>query len=174
MDSEVETPLSVGAPSERPIAPEVITTSSLGANGASFLSPASSSSSSGSNVNWGAVGSLQNGSAAISSEARQPSVPALSTPLSHPVLYPPENFTQVSGQVYRSGFPRRKHLPFLQHKGLRSILTLVLEDYPDGNLAWMEKSQVKLYQFGVAGNKEPFVDIPEEVIADALAVLLGR
>ncbi|KAI9226587.1 MAG: protein-tyrosine phosphatase, partial [Piptocephalis tieghemiana] len=89
-------------------------------------------------------------------------------------LYPPENFTQVSGQVYRSGFPRRKHLPFLQHMGLRSILTLVLEEYPDGNLAWMDRTKVKLYQFGVAGNKEPFVDIPEEVIADALAVLLDR
>lgn len=96
------------------------------------------------------------------------------TPLPLPTLYPPENFTQVSGQVYRSGFPRRKHLPFLQHMGLRSILTLVLEEYPDGNLAWMDRTKVKLYQFGVAGNKEPFVDIPEEVIADALAVLLGE
>jgi tyrosine-protein phosphatase SIW14 len=91
-----------------------------------------------------------------------------------PTLYPPENFTLVSGHIYRSGFPRRKHHPFLQQIGLRSILTLVLEDYPDGNLAWMEKASVRLYQFGVAGNKEPFVDIPEDVIADALAVLLDR
>ncbi|KAI8051023.1 tyrosine phosphatase family-domain-containing protein [Syncephalis plumigaleata] len=38
----------------------------------------------------------------------------------------------------------------------------------------MEENGMKLFQFGVAGNKEPFVDIPEDVICAALAVLLDR
>lgn len=31
--------------------------------------------------------------------------------------------------------------------------TLILEDYPDQNLKFLEENDIKLFQFGVSGNK---------------------
>ncbi|KAI8585445.1 tyrosine phosphatase family-domain-containing protein [Geranomyces variabilis] len=89
-------------------------------------------------------------------------------------LYPTENFNMITKGVYRSAFPKKKNFSFLKKLGLRSILTLILEDYPDQNQKFMEENNIQLFQFGVAGNKEPFVDIPEETICAALTVLLDR
>eukprot|EP00842_Homolaphlyctis_polyrhiza_P003798 jgi/Hompol1/4419/HPOL_001740-RA len=51
--------------------------------------------------------------------------------------------------------------------------TLILEEYPEQNQRFLDDNNIKLFQFGVAGNKEPFVDIPEDVICAALAVILA-
>ncbi|KAG9288292.1 hypothetical protein G9A89_021323 [Geosiphon pyriformis] len=89
-------------------------------------------------------------------------------------LIPPENFTMVSTWVYRSSFPKKKNFPFLKKLGLKSILTLILEEYPDQNMKFLEANRIKLFQFGIAGNKEPFVHIPEDKICAALAVILDK
>ncbi|CAK4662240.1 unnamed protein product [Aphanomyces euteiches] len=89
-------------------------------------------------------------------------------------LIPPENFAMVERGLYRSGFPKKKNFTFLRTLGLKSILTLVLEDYPLANTEFNKMHNITLLQFGVPGNKEPFVDIPEKGIAAALsAVLVG-
>eukprot|EP00158_Paraphelidium_tribonemae_P001092 Partr_v1_DN23966_c0_g1_i1_m48954 putative PHOsphatase len=89
-------------------------------------------------------------------------------------LVPPENFTLVSPGVYRSAFPKKKNFAFLKKLGLRSVLTLILEEYPDVNVKFLNDNSIHLFQFGVPGNKEPFVDIPEDKIAAALSVLMDR
>mmetsp|Transcript_5925 Transcript_5925/g.10302 ORF Transcript_5925/g.10302 Transcript_5925/m.10302 type:complete len:243 (+) Transcript_5925:4907-5635(+) len=88
------------------------------------------------------------------------------------VFVAPENFSMVTPGVYRSGFPKIKNFPFLKRLGLRTILTLVLEEYPEANQAFNEENNIKLMQFGVPGNKEPFVDIPENRIRVAVEELL--
>ncbi|KAJ3330560.1 hypothetical protein HDU93_000332 [Gonapodya sp. JEL0774] len=85
-----------------------------------------------------------------------------------------DNFALVCKGVYRSGFPKKKNFAFMKKLGLKSVLTLILEEYPEQNLKFLNENGVKLFQFGVAGNKEPFVDIPEDVIAQALTVILGE
>ncbi|SGY66566.1 BQ5605_C004g02686 [Microbotryum silenes-dioicae] len=87
-------------------------------------------------------------------------------------LLPPENFAMVSSLIYRSSFPKRKNFPFLRSLRLKSVLTLILEEYPEQNLEFLEQEGIKFYQFGIPGNKEPFVQIPDEKIAAALAVIL--
>ncbi|KAF9192141.1 hypothetical protein BGZ50_008784 [Haplosporangium sp. Z 11] len=95
--------------------------------------------------------------------------------LSYPEdLCPPDNFNMVSTWIYRSSFPKKKNFSFLKKLGLKSILTLILEDYPDQNMKFLKENNVTLFQFGIAGNKEPFVQIPEDKICAALAVLLDR
>ncbi|KAJ9063970.1 tyrosine-protein phosphatase siw14 [Entomophthora muscae] len=76
--------------------------------------------------------------------------------------------------IYRSGFPKKKNHGFLKTLKIKTILTLILEDYPTQNVKFCEEHNIKIYQFGVAGNKEPFVDIPEDIIRGALSVLLDR
>jgi tyrosine-protein phosphatase SIW14 len=89
-------------------------------------------------------------------------------------IEPCENFNLVISGVYRSAFPKRKNFKFLKKLQLKSILTLILEEYPEQNALFLKENNIKLFQFGVPGNKEPFVDIPEEKIRDAIQVLMDK
>lgn len=69
-------------------------------------------------------------------------------------LIPPENFAMIEKGLYRSGFPKKKNFAFLRKSlRLKSILTLVLEDYPLANSAFNRQNGITLLQFGVPGNK---------------------
>eukprot|EP00127_Corallochytrium_limacisporum_P002281 Clim_evm69s109 gene=Clim_evmTU69s109 len=87
-------------------------------------------------------------------------------------LEPPDNFAMVQQGIYRSAFPKRKNFEFLKKLNLKTILTLVLEDLPLANKRFCKENGITILQFGVPGNKEPFVDIPEKVMRAALSVLL--
>jgi tyrosine-protein phosphatase SIW14 len=50
----------------------------------------------------------------------------------------------------------------------------VLEDYPLANSEFNRMHGIQLLQFGVPGNKEPFVDIPEGGIVAALTAVLDK
>lgn len=87
-------------------------------------------------------------------------------------ILPPENFAMVWRGVYRSGFPTKKNLAFLQQLGLRSILYLCPEEYPDSHLGFLEEQGVQLLQFGVTGNKEPFEEMADDVVRAALRAVI--
>jgi len=91
-----------------------------------------------------------------------------------PLFIPPLNFAVVSRGVYRSGYPNKKNHPFLKKLGLKSILYLCPEEYSETNQNFLRKHGIKLFHYRIVGNKEPFVDIPEEVIRDALVDLLDE
>jgi tyrosine-protein phosphatase SIW14 len=76
--------------------------------------------------------------------------------------------------VYRSAFPTKKNLPFLKKLKLRAVLALVPEAIPEWLTAFYAANDIELLQRGLPGNKEPFVDIPEDMIADALQLLLDN
>ncbi|KAI8822756.1 protein-tyrosine phosphatase [Chytriomyces cf. hyalinus JEL632] len=83
------------------------------------------------------------------------------------------NFTMVCKGVYRSSFPKRKSFSFLKKLKLKSILTLILEEYPEQNQKFLNENNIKLFQFGVAGNKD-LMDIPEQAMYEALSVILDK
>ncbi|WVR08097.1 hypothetical protein IAU60_005143 [Kwoniella sp. DSM 27419] len=121
--------------------------------------------------------SLPQNSAGSSSTAQVPPVNALylpppALPSLEEDLVPPENFSLVSTGVYRSGFPKKRNFGFMQTLRLKTVLTLVLEDYPEANLAWCQSQDIQFMQFGIPGNKEPFDNIPEDVICSALVAIL--
>ncbi|KAI8092289.1 tyrosine phosphatase family-domain-containing protein [Gilbertella persicaria] len=89
-------------------------------------------------------------------------------------LIPPENFNMVCEHIYRSSFPKKKHYKFLEKLKLKSVLTLILEEYPEQNMKFLKEQNIQFLQFGIAGNKEPFVQIPEDKISAALAALLDK
>ncbi|KAF9582391.1 hypothetical protein BGW38_000266 [Lunasporangiospora selenospora] len=95
------------------------------------------------------------------------SAPQIPETLSYPEdLCPPDNFNMVSTWIYRSSFPKKKNFSFLKKLGLKSILTLILEDYPEQNMKFLRENDVTLFQFGIA--------VPDDKICAALAVLLDR
>ncbi|KAJ3255283.1 hypothetical protein HDU77_003755, partial [Chytriomyces hyalinus] len=89
------------------------------------------------------------------------------------VVFPCDNFTMVCKGVYRSSFPKRKNFSFLKKLKLKSILTLILEEYPEQNQKFLNENNIKLFQFGVAGNKD-LMDIPEQAMYEALSVILDK
>ncbi|KAE7995325.1 hypothetical protein FH972_000136 [Carpinus fangiana] len=88
------------------------------------------------------------------------------------LLVPPLNFAMVDNGVFRSGFPDSANFGFLKSLELRSIICLCPEPYPEANNEFLKANGIKLFQFGIDGSKEPFVNIPEETIREALKVLL--
>mmetsp|Transcript_8112 Transcript_8112/g.11170 ORF Transcript_8112/g.11170 Transcript_8112/m.11170 type:complete len:221 (-) Transcript_8112:116-778(-) len=90
------------------------------------------------------------------------------------LLIPPTNFAMVAKGVYRSGYPNAKNFAFLKKLRLKSILYLCPERYPPSNLEFIARNNITLFNFGVAGNKEPFVDLPERVIREALVQVLDK
>lgn len=101
-------------------------------------------------------------------------VASTSTAAELELLQPPDNFAMVCPNVYRSSFPSKKHYPFLQSLGLKTVLTLVQDDYPKENADFFASQGINLVQIGIPGNKEPFVTIPDEKIRDALSIVLDK
>ncbi|KAL5573493.1 hypothetical protein UlMin_023090 [Ulmus minor] len=85
---------------------------------------------------------------------------------------PPLNFAMVDNGIFRSGFPDSANFSFLQTLGLRSIICLCPEPYPEANMEFLKSNGIRLFQFGIEGYKEPFVNIPEDTIREALKVVL--
>ncbi|KAK4577168.1 hypothetical protein RGQ29_027613 [Quercus rubra] len=101
---------------------------------------------------------------------------------------PPLNFAMVDNGIFRSGFPDSANFSFLQTLGLRSIICLCPEPYPEANMEFLKSNGIKLFQFGIEGYKlfsdhefrsqnfyvflEPFVNIPQDTIREALKVVL--
>ncbi|KAH7533123.1 hypothetical protein FEM48_Zijuj04G0097000 [Ziziphus jujuba var. spinosa] len=129
---------------------------------------------------------------------------------------PPLNFAMVDNGIFRSGFPDSANFAFLQTLGLRSIICMCPEPYPEANMEFLKSNGIRLFQFGIEGYKvcvclllsrhlmgfgssfskllfynqvynfdpslqidisklciqEPFVNIPEDTIRDALKVVL--
>ncbi|KAH1129273.1 hypothetical protein J1N35_000651 [Gossypium stocksii] len=85
---------------------------------------------------------------------------------------PPLNFAMVDNGVFRSGFPHSANFSFLQTLNLRSIIYLCPEPYPEANTEFLKSNDIRLFQFGIEGYKEPFVNVPEDTIREALNVVL--
>eukprot|EP00252_Welwitschia_mirabilis_P000678 TRINITY_DN1064_c0_g2_i2.p1 TRINITY_DN1064_c0_g2~~TRINITY_DN1064_c0_g2_i2.p1 ORF type:complete len:662 (+),score=120.07 TRINITY_DN1064_c0_g2_i2:394-2379(+) len=85
---------------------------------------------------------------------------------------PPFNFAMIDKRVYRSGFPNNKNFPFLETLQLCSIICLSPEPYPDVNLEFLRTHGIRLFHIGMERYKDPFVDLPDDTIREALKILL--
>src|SRR5438046_483128 len=104
---------------------------------------------------------------------------AISIQLPRLLYSPPVNFGIVTHRLYRSSFPQKENFAYLRRLGLNSVLyglfcttlmgfrTLVQEEYPPENLAFLESAEIKFFQFPIPANKEPFVVIPDVSIIGA-------
>ncbi|XP_052178460.1 probable tyrosine-protein phosphatase DSP4 isoform X2 [Diospyros lotus] len=90
------------------------------------------------------------------------------------LFIPPLNFAMVDNGILRSGFPDTANFSFLQSLGLRSIICLCPEPYPEANAEFVKSNGIQLFQFGIDGCKEPFVNIPDDTIREALKVVLDE
>lgn len=87
------------------------------------------------------------------------------------VIIPPPNFAMVARGIYRSGYPKVENCTFLKRLHLRSIVYLCPEETTELSSFYVENN-ITVVQFGIQGNKEPFIEMPEDVIRQALQVIL--
>lgn len=89
------------------------------------------------------------------------------------MLTPPENFSCIINKMYRSSFPHPNNFGFLKKLKLKSILCLIPEAYPSLQLEFFKEQNIKLFQLGMSGNKEPFVKISGELITEAIKIVMN-
>lgn len=87
-------------------------------------------------------------------------------------ITPPENFSPIVNNIYRSSFPQPQNLSFLKRLKLKSILSLMPEDYPELQQEFLQHENIKLFQLGMSGNKEPFVNISPTLITEAVKIII--
>lgn len=78
-------------------------------------------------------------------------------------VIPPLNFAMVAPGVYRSGYPNTRNHSFLKALKLKTLIFLCPENCNQDNLSFCRDNGIAIMQFGIQGNKEPFLDIPESV-----------
>ncbi|KAI1337266.1 tyrosine phosphatase family-domain-containing protein [Xylariaceae sp. FL0016] len=67
----------------------------------------------------------------------------------------PVNFsTVVAGGLYRSGYPQAQDYPFIQSLKLKTIVTLVGKELPDGYAEFMTSNGITHQIFDMAGTKK--------------------
>ncbi|XP_071711188.1 inositol diphosphatase DSP3-like [Rutidosis leptorrhynchoides] len=88
------------------------------------------------------------------------------------IIVPPINFANVEDRIYRCGFPQPSNFSFLQTLQLKSVIYLCPEPYPKENLQFLKEQNIRLFQFGIDGTKEPSVDVLRNIITEALTLLI--
>ncbi|KAH0876629.1 hypothetical protein HID58_064023 [Brassica napus] len=88
-------------------------------------------------------------------------------------LIPPLNFSMVDNGIFRSGFPDPANFSFLQTLGLRSIIYLCPEPYPESNVQFLKSNGITLFQFGIEGNKRDNFDHDMKPLSLIFLALLG-
>ncbi|KAL8866773.1 MAG: hypothetical protein Q9174_006093 [Haloplaca sp. 1 TL-2023] len=81
------------------------------------------------------------------------------------------NFGEVAPGIYRSSFPMSGNFDHLRSLGLKTVLTLVPQEYPAENVAFMKESGIQHLQIPIPAHKTDAVRIPLQNIANALDVL---
>lgn len=85
----------------------------------------------------------------------------------------PENFAMVESGVYRSAFPRTKNIEFLKRLRLKTVVSLVPEDYPDAMLDFYAANRIQVISHGLDGNKWPFKEIDQKALQLVLEDVLN-
>lgn len=88
-------------------------------------------------------------------------------------LLAPENFVMVESGVYRSSFPRTKNCSFLRSLNLKTVISLVPEEYPAAMAEFYQNSGITLMPCGIEGNKWPFKSIDHQALRNILRIILN-
>ena len=90
----------------------------------------------------------------------------------------PMNYGQVAPGIYRSGFPTKHNISFLERLNLRTIL--LLDDGESGKEhtaevhEWIKASGIRVVRCIMGVNREPFTVMDPLAVKTAITVLLDK
>lgn len=73
--------------------------------------------------------------------------------------HPPMNFSKVSDGLYRSGYPQAQDYPFMQGLNLKTIVTLVDKELPEGYQEFIQDNHITHRVFDMAGTKKEEISV---------------
>jgi tyrosine-protein phosphatase SIW14 len=85
------------------------------------------------------------------------------------LIVPPVRFSLVCKGVYRGSHPNAWNFTFLDNLGLKTVLFLGAEDYPNQNAKFLKAHGIQLISVPMQGNEEPFKTIPVDQMNLALS-----
>ncbi|KAI1088724.1 tyrosine phosphatase family-domain-containing protein [Rostrohypoxylon terebratum] len=85
---------------------------------------------------------------------------------------PPVNFAMVVPGLYRSGYPQAPDYSFMRTLNLKTIVTLVGKEFPEGYQDFIKENNIKHEIFDMAGTKK--ADIPAKTMQSIIAVVGNR
>ncbi len=88
------------------------------------------------------------------------------------MLVPPPNYGMVEENFYRSGQPDQLNFPFLEKLGLKSVIWLAPEEPEAGFLDFCVDQNIELHHLGVLYSTNAWDPITEEVVLQALHLLV--
>lgn len=71
----------------------------------------------------------------------------------------PVNFAMVIPGLYRSGYPQALDFPFMQSLRLKTIVTLVTKEFPDGYQEFIHANRITHKVFDMAGTKKEAISV---------------
>jgi len=84
----------------------------------------------------------------------------------------PINFARVIPGVYRSSYPEAKDYEYLKTLGLKTIVTLVQKDFPEGFQAFMQKEGIQHVVIDMQGTKKVEISLP--VVTSVMEIVLDH
>ncbi|KAK7753838.1 tyrosine-protein phosphatase siw14 [Diatrype stigma] len=84
---------------------------------------------------------------------------------------PPINFGEVAPGLYRSGYPQAANYSFLQTLHLKTIVTLVEKEMPEGYQQFIDDNGINHQVFNMTGTKKE--EIPASLMKSIAAVVLN-
>ena len=83
----------------------------------------------------------------------------------------PLYFSAVDAKVYRSSYPARKSLPFIEQLHLKSMVCLNPSDLKSDLRDFCRESNISLFEKNVGFNQEPFVWMNAEAVEEVLRTM---
>ncbi|PGH36332.1 hypothetical protein GX50_00837 [[Emmonsia] crescens] len=85
----------------------------------------------------------------------------------------PDNFAEVVKGVYRSSFPLPVHLDSIARLNLKTIITLVDEEWSPDYGEFIRKNGIKSHVIPIMANKAPHVSTPYGTVIEVLKIILN-
>ena len=67
------------------------------------------------------------------------------------LIVAPDNFSMVESGVYRSAFPNEKNYGFLKTLNIKTVISLVTEEYPSNLMEFYKAHNITLISHGLDG-----------------------
>ncbi|KAK2739096.1 hypothetical protein FQN57_006662 [Myotisia sp. PD_48] len=85
----------------------------------------------------------------------------------------PDNFAEVVRGIYRSSFPMPVHLSSIRLLGLKTIITLVDEEWSPEYVKFVQEHHITSHIIPILANKNPTVYTPQSTVENVLRILLN-
>lgn len=88
-------------------------------------------------------------------------------------LFAPLSYGKVSDGIMRSAYPTPRNYPFLDTLNIKTFLCLCPVEIRNELREYARSKDIKILEFDVKRNQDPFLSMDNNAVSQAVAALLG-